>query len=81
MGKFFTRLLNMFKKDENAYSAGRVAAVLAFFLWGGVSLHLAIACKTWGNYEAFTMGAISFMLAQLGNKYIETRSFKVTKGE
>lgn len=75
------RLLNMLKKDENAYSIGRVCALVAFMVWCGVTVWLAVGVKTWGNYETCTMGMIALMLVQLGNKAIETRAFKITKGE
>lgn len=71
------KLLNMLKKDENAYSIGRVCAIIAFVLWSGLSLKLALCVETWGNYETLTMGMIALMLVQLGNKAIETRAFKV----
>jgi ABC-type multidrug transport system permease subunit len=72
------KLLNMLKKDENTLSIGRLCAVLAFILFCVISLYLALFVKTWGNYEAFAMACVSFMLAQLGNKYVETRAFKVS---
>jgi hypothetical protein len=68
----------MLKKDENAYSIGRVCALIAFVLWAGLSLKLALLVETWGNYETLTMGMIALMLVQLGNKAIETRAFKVS---
>lgn len=72
------KVLNMLKKDENAYSIGRVCALIAFVLWAGLSLKLALLVETWGNYETLTMGMIALMLVQLGNKAIETRAFKVS---
>lgn len=75
------KLLNMLKKDENAYSIGRVCALIAFVLWAGLSLKLALLVETWGNYETLTMGMIALMLVQLGNKAIETRAFKVSSEE
>lgn len=75
------KLLNMLKKDENAYSIGRVCAIIAFVLWAGLSLKLALSVETWGNYETLTMGMIALMLVQLGNKAIETRAFKISSKE
>lgn len=75
------KFLNMIKKDDNAYSVGRVCAVVSFIVWCGVSIWLAAFAKTWGNYEAFTLGMVALLLVQLGNKAIETRMFKVTKEE
>ena len=75
------KLLNMLKKDEAAYSIGRVCALVVFIIWCGVTIWLVAGVKTWGNYETCTMGMIALMLVQLGNKAIETRAFKITKGE
>ena len=75
------KLLNMIKKDENAYSVGRVCAIVSFLVWCGVSIWLAAFAKTWGNYESFTLGMVALLLVQLGNKAIETKAFKITKGE
>ena len=75
------KIINMRKKDENAYSIGRVCAIIAFVLWSGLSLKLALRVETWGNYETLTMGMIALMLVQLGNKAIETRTFKISNEE
>lgn len=75
------KLFNMIKKDDNAYSVGRVCAVVSFIVWCGISIWLAAFARTWGNYEAFTLGMVALLLVQLGNKAIETRMFKVTKEE
>lgn len=75
------KFLNMIKKDDNAYSMGRVCAVVSFIVWCGISIWLAAFARTWGNYEAFTLGMVALLLVQLGNKAIETRMFKVTKEE
>lgn len=75
------KLLNMLKKDEDTLSIGRLCAVLAFVLFCVISLYLAVFVKTWGNYEAFAMACVSFMLAQLGNKYVETKAMKVKNDE
>lgn len=75
------KLLNMLKKDENTLSIGRLCAVLAFILFCVISLYLAFFVKTWGNYEAFAMACVSFMFAQLGNKYVETKAMKVKSEE
>lgn len=75
------KLLNMIKKDETAYSIGRVCAIVSFLIWCGVSVWLAAFAKTWGNYESFTLGMVALLLVQLGNKAIETRAFKISKDE
>lgn len=81
MKRFFTKFFNMLKKDEDAFSIGRVCALIAFVLWACLSLKLALRVETWGNYETLTMGMIALMLVQLGNKAIETRAFKISKDE
>lgn len=75
------KLLNMLKKDDTAYSIGRVCALVSFILWCGVTVWLAAKVQTWSNYETCTFGMVAMLLVQLGNKAIETRMFKVTKGE
>lgn len=75
------KLLNMLKKNDTAYSIGRVCALISFVVWCGVTIWLAAKVQTWGNYETCTMGMVAMLLVQLGNKAIETRTFKVTKGE
>ena len=75
------KLLNMLKKNDTAYSIGRVCALISFVVWCGVTIWLAAKVQTWGNYETCTIGMVAMLLVQLGNKAIETRMFKVTKGE
>lgn len=75
------KLLNMLKKNDTAYSIGRVCALVAFMVWCGVTVWLAAKVQTWGNYETCTLGMVAMLLVQLGNKAIETRMFKVTKEE
>lgn len=81
MKRFFIKFFNMLKKDEDAFSIGRVCALVAFILWVGLSIRLALRAVTWGNYETLTMGMVALMLVQLGNKAIETRAFKISKDE
>lgn len=71
------KLLNMLKKNDTAYSIGRVCALISFVVWCGVTIWLAAKVQTWGNYETCTMGMVAMLLVQLGNKAIETRMFKV----
>lgn len=75
------KLLNMLKKNDTAYSIGRVCALVAFLIWCGATIWLAAKVQTWGNYETCTLGMVAMLLVQLGNKVIETRAFKITKGE
>ena len=75
------KLINMLKKNDNAYSVGRICAVIGFAVWVVVTLWLAFFARTWGNYEAFTLGMVALLLVQLGNKAIETRMFKVKSEE
>lgn len=70
-------IINMFKKDDTALSIGRVCAVCAFLVFVGVSVYLAVVGRTWGNYEAFSVGCVGYMLAQLGNKYVELKGVKI----
>ena len=73
------KIINMLKKNDNAYSVGRICAVIGFAVWVLVTLWLAFFARTWGNYEGCTLGMVALLLVQLGNKAIETRAFKITK--
>lgn len=71
------KLLNMLKKNDTAYSIGRICALVSFIVWCGVTIWLAAKVQTWGNYDTCTMGMVAMLLVQLGNKAIETKMFKV----
>lgn len=75
------KIINMLKKNDNAYSVGRICAVIGFIVWVLVTLWLAFWVRTWGNYESCTLGMVALLLVQLGNKAIETRAFKVSSEE
>ena len=77
MKKFF----NMLKKDDDTISVGRFTAVVAFLLWFFMSLYMALKNQDWGSYETFSLTMIALVLAQLGNKAIECRMFKIGKGD
>lgn len=72
------KFLRMLEKDSKAISLGRLCALGAFAVFVIVSLYLALAVKTWGNYDTFAWVCLAFILVQLGNKAIETRAFKIT---
>ena len=74
------KFLNMLKKDEETISIGRLCAVLAFVLFSVVSLYLAACMQTWGNYEAFALACLAYVVVQLGNKAIDTKLFKIGGG-
>lgn len=75
------KLINMLKKNDNAYSVGRICAVIGFVVWVLVTLWLAFFARTWGNYENCTLGMVALLLVQLGNKAIETRMFRIRSEE
>lgn len=75
------KFLNMLKKDDNTISVGRFIAIMSFALWFGLSLFLAVTNKAWGCYETFSLTVIALVLVQLGNKVIECRLFKISKGD
>ena len=77
MKKFF----NMLKKDDDTISVGRFTAVVAFLLWFFLSLYMALKNQAWGSYETFSLTMMALVLAQLGNKAIECRLFKIGKGD
>ena len=66
------KLINMLKKNDNAYSVGRICAVIGFAVWVLVTLWLAFFSKTWGNYENCNPGMVALLLVQLWHKAVET---------
>ena len=75
------KIINMLKKNDNAYSVGGICAVVGFAFWLLVTLWLAFFASTWGNYESCTLGMVALLLVQLVNKAIEKRAFKISKDE
>lgn len=71
------KFLNMLKKNETAYSIGKVLAVVSFSVWVVISIVSFILNRHWEGYETFTIATISFTLIQLCNKTFESRLFKV----
>lgn len=74
-------LINMLKKDETAFSIGRVCSIISFLLWVGVTVFLVALNRSWIHYDTLTIGAFSFLLIQLCNKAIESRLFSVKAGD
>ena len=71
------KLLNMLKRNDNCISLGRLLAVIAFFLWVGVTVVSVALNRYWQGYETLTIASITFLLVQLGNKVVESRIFSV----
>lgn len=70
-------LINMLKKDENAFSIGRVCALIGFVLWVFVTLYLVLFGKGWIHYDSLCICSFSFLLVQLCNKALESKLFSV----
>ena len=71
------KFLNMLKKNETAYSIGKVLAVVSFSVWVVISIVSFMLNRHWEGYETFTIATISFTLIQLCNKTVESRLFSV----
>lgn len=70
-------LLNMLKKNEYAFSIGRVCALIGFLLWVFVTLWLVLLGKGWIHYDTLCVCSFSFLLIQLCNKALESKLFSV----
>lgn len=70
-------LLDIFKREDNALSLGRIGAFAAFVVWAIISIYLAFMGKSWDGYVVMTAAAIGYMLVQLGNKQIEWKSVRI----
>lgn len=71
------KLLNMLKKDENAYSMGRVYTSYGFFLWSIVSLYLSITGKEWKHYDTFTLAIMGMVFALMCDKNFQSALFTI----
>ena len=71
------KLLNMLKKDDTAFSMGRLLSVIAFMLWVGVTVFSVALNRYWQGYETLTVASIIFLLVQLANKTVESKLFSV----
>ena len=71
------KLLNMLKKDDTAFSMGRLLSVIAFMLWVAVTVFSVALNRYWQGYETLTIASIVFLLVQLCNKAVESKLFSV----
>ena len=71
------KILNMLKKDDTAFSMGRLLSVIAFMLWVAVTVFSVVTNRYWQGYETLTVASIIFLLVQLANKTVESKLFSV----
>lgn len=67
-------ILELFQREDNALSMGRVFAAIAFLLWAVITVYLVIAGKRFEHYDTLTMASVGFLGGQLFNKAIEWRA-------
>lgn len=70
-------LINMLKKDETAFSIGRVCSIASFVLWAVITIYLVLLNRTWMHYDSLCICSFSFLLIQLCNKAVESKLFTV----
>ena len=73
------KLLNMLKKNENAYSMGRVFALWSVLLWSLITIYLVITNKTWTHYNTLTAQTIGSVFVVLCDKSFQSSIFSVKK--
>jgi hypothetical protein len=73
-----TALLEIFQREDNAISMGRVFAAIAFLMWVAITIYLVLAGKRFEHYDTLTMASIGFLVGQLFNKAIEWRATSMT---
>lgn len=73
------RLLNMLKKNENAYSMGKVVALWSVLLWSFVTIFLVLTNKTWAHYDTLTLETIGSVIIVLCDKSFQSSIFTVKK--
>lgn len=67
-------VLELFQREDNALSMGRVFAAIAFLMWAVITVYLVVAGKRFEHYDTLTMASIGFLVGQLFNKAIEWRA-------
>ena len=70
------KIINMLKKNDNAYSVGRICAVIGFAVWVLVTLWLAFWARTWGNYESCTLGMVALCLCSWATRPLKQECLK-----
>ena len=60
-------------KEDGIYSLTRVLPTLGYLTFLVVSVVLAAAGKSWGNYGEFAMATGGAVIVQLGNKWINSK--------
>ena len=74
-------LLNMLKKNENAYSMGRVCTLYAVLQWSIITLYLAFTGKVWQHYDTLTYATLGYVVIILCDKSFQSSAFSVRGGE
>lgn len=72
-------LINMLKKDDNAFSMGRVSAIWAVIQWSIVTLYLALLHIEWKHYDTLTYATIGYVVVVLCDKTFQSSAFSVRR--
>lgn len=67
----------MLKKNENAYSMGRVCTLYAVLQWSIITLYLAFTGKVWQHYDMLTYATVGFVVIILCDKTFQGVHFSV----
>lgn len=70
-------LINMLKKDENAFSMGKISAIWAVVQWSIVTLYLVFTGKTWAHYDTLTWATLGYETIVLCDKSWQSSMFSV----
>lgn len=74
-------LVGMFKSERNAFSLGRMCAILSCVAWLFVSVYLALRVSSWDGYTTYTIGTVTYICVQLANKSLVLWGNKIEKNE
>lgn len=72
-------LINMLKKDANAFSMGRVSALWSVIQWSLITWYLALRNIEWRHYDTLTYATIGYVVIVLCDKSFQCSAFNVRR--
>lgn len=74
-------LINMLKKDENAFSMSRVLALYSVVQWAVVTLYLAFLRLEWKHYDTLTYVTFGYVVVVLCKQSFQNGVISVKVGD
>lgn len=75
------KLINMLKKNDNAYSIARVLTIWESVLWSIITVFLVLTNREWKHYDTFTCSYIATLMVVLCDKTFQGALFTLKGGK